>query len=276
MWLLENPRIGFEAVLVCAKCVAGGYGHLWAAARLAGQSWDRQRPLDVGRVHVRLGDNGVAYDCRRVEPAEERGGLTLSGAIWGTYIVLWCLVAVLMMLVLLLYRQFGLMWMRPTQRFALAGLDIGASVPDLDLVSEDTGEPLSLRWDSDDGATLAGRILVFTLPGCPICERLSGEVHALLESAPQFEHVWITPSMNGRVQEENVSRPDGWVLALTPDERAHKQMDVPASPYAYVLGKDGKVLAKGLVNGLDDFEFLFGVAFQTGSDEEKLKEAAPQ
>lgn len=193
----------------------------------------------------------------------------MSNVFWGTYAVLWGMMGLLILLVLLLYRQFGLMSMRPTQRFALAGLDLGARVPDLQLIEQHSRNPLNLASDS---SPQRGKVIVFTLPGCPICERLSGEVHVLPETSPAYDYVWITSMQRGIVQ-DGAGYPDGWTLALTEGEEAHRAMDVPASPYIYVVGADNRVLSKGLVNGLEDFEFLMDFA-EHGSDLAGQREVA--
>jgi hypothetical protein len=59
---------------------------------------------------------------------------------WITYGVLWIILALVAILVILLYRQFGLLLMPGGRRISYGGLDIDASVPVLPLSFDDSAD----------------------------------------------------------------------------------------------------------------------------------------
>jgi hypothetical protein len=163
-----------------------------------------------------------------------------------SYVTLWVVTASLLVLVLLLYRQFGIMLMPGRRRIELGGLDLGERAPELvvDLPHEDRSSLLT--WDTN-GATL----VVVAEPHCPICKNLLGE--GGLESIPRqpgLDFVWL----DEKRPEQDLPTP--WTVAVTADGSAARLLDVPGYPFAYVLGRDGKVLAKGLVNTSGEVEQL--------------------
>jgi hypothetical protein len=59
----------------------------------------------------------------------------MNVAFWFSYAVLWIIVIMLSLLVLLLYRQFGLTYMSGQRRINMQGLDVGARAPSFSLLS---------------------------------------------------------------------------------------------------------------------------------------------
>src|ERR1019366_5906353 len=78
---------------------------------------------------------------------------------------LWLAVIFLTVLVLLLYRQFGLAYLSGRARAGMQGLDLGARARPVALTALDGGD-VEIDWSrplARDGAT----VLVFALPSCP-------------------------------------------------------------------------------------------------------------
>lgn len=183
----------------------------------------------------------------------------MSEFFWSTYIVLWLLVAILIIMLVLLYRQFGLMWMRSSRRIGLAGLDIGATAPDVGL-EDASGDEFTLAWRRDDSVVSAW-MLLFALPSCPICKSLLETVGRLPDAWPNVEFVWIDASVP-HVSSNGKSKaiPRGWRIGVSASELAHQTMEVPAVPYGYVVRPGGIVASKGLVNSVDDIVSLLSTA----------------
>lgn len=178
----------------------------------------------------------------------------MSEAFWASYALLWVLVAVLTLLVLLLYRQFGLMFMPNKERLALAGRDLGSRAPDFELLAVD-GAALHLSWGVTGGGPQP-RFLLFAAPTCPLCARVWNAVETLALEWPMVEFVWIDGDGPGVGEEHDArgSAPAGWLVTQSPGEAAHSAMSVPGFPYGYTIAADGRVLAKGLVNDRSDVE----------------------
>lgn len=170
---------------------------------------------------------------------------------------LWLLVIVLFLLVLLLYRQWGLSLVRPWDRYSQGGIDIGARTPDLtEIVNAVDPESLAFceEWLSTTDPTLA----VFAIPNCPVCTELKTGIESLEwgQRWPERRLVLIE-----KVELEDTSgvlRTNGYLhIRLTDPEDTHfKRFDVRQAPFAYVLSPDRTVQAKGLVNTLEDLEAL--------------------
>jgi hypothetical protein len=180
----------------------------------------------------------------------------MSGFFWATYVILWTFVVLLTLMVLLLYRQFGLSWMRGQRRLELAGLDVGATAPPLSLEAPGSTAELVLAWDRTSDGARQGQLVLFGLPTCPICKHLwADEIAALPLAWQTIEFVWVD------AEPPNGPAPLGWQVGISADESAHAAMEVPGVPYAYVIGSGGRIVAKGLVNTFGDVNALLERAF---------------
>jgi hypothetical protein len=172
----------------------------------------------------------------------------MSGALFASYIVLWVLVVVLILLTLLLYRQFGLMLMPGRARTSLSGLDIGAKVPAI-AMSQDGGGTLIL--DSDQAAIGPAAVL-FASSNCSICRELGKDV-ALSDyvgSSDGMEFMWVQSDPPPELVAAN------WIVALDQDGSAGRVMEVPGYPFLYVISAEERVVAKGIVNSTDEIRAL--------------------
>jgi len=84
-------------------------------------------------------------------------------------------------------------------------------------------------------------VAVFTSPGCALCQALE----------PSLRLVAGDPEVELELFDEEKDA-DAWA-----------SLDVPGSPYAVVLGRDGEVLAKGTFNSLFQLESLLASALAT-------------
>jgi len=174
---------------------------------------------------------------------------------WVAFGVQWLVLLVLVVLVILLYRQFGLMLMPGSRRVGYGGLDVGARAPALPLRLDGSREVV---WDwalpnSANAVESQATLAVFALAGCQTCEELAGDRLGLAQVAqryPSIRFLWVEGL--GTNQSRPVS--DGWALALSSDSGAHSAMEIPGSPFAYLVSAGARVLAKGLVNQAQDIE----------------------
>lgn len=185
----------------------------------------------------------------------ERGGaFKLRGVFLTSYVILWLLMGVTLILIILLYRQFGLMLMPGRQRVSLAGLDIGAAAPPLGVEFVNGNRPPAIDWRPYRGEpTPAAWVVIFAQPGCPICEGLLDEAQlkTIPGSWPEVQFMWL----DSRALPPDV-RPDGWSLAVDSDGTAAQAMEVPGFPFFYLVNADGRVASKGVVNNAREIEAL--------------------
>jgi hypothetical protein len=178
----------------------------------------------------------------------------MTAVFWVTYGLMWLVLGVVVVLIILLYRQFGLMIMPGGRRISYGGLDIGRRAPVLPLRLRD-GSDLAYDWVQDITGPTAwqGTVAVFALAGCPICDALSHsmEISDLPERYPALRFLWI----DGEKEHERVLL-DSWTVSVSRHAHAHSAMDVPGTPFAYYVSPDGHIVSKGLVNDLPDFMAL--------------------
>jgi hypothetical protein len=180
-----------------------------------------------------------------------------------TYVLLWGLVIVLTLMIVLLFRQYGLTMMSNRQRLALTGLDLRAQAPDLlGLISEPEGEPASIAWAEKTAPDVSARFVLLAIATCPICKSLRPTVDELPRSWPNVDFLWI----DGRPEEEGITNaaeaefPAGWRFVMSPDQSAHAAMAVSVYPFAYVVDESGQILGKSVVNDVEDITELLAKA----------------
>jgi hypothetical protein len=193
----------------------------------------------------------------------------MSEVFWATYAVLWLFVVVLVILVLLLYRQFGLMLMPGVRRANLAGLDIDAVAPPISLEFRDNGRAPILSWSAPElGEGHVAWVALFGNANCSVCKRLwqKDDLAELARSWPSAEWLWIDSRWRP------TESPFGWTVAVSEAGFAADVMDVPVFPYVYVIKPGGAVLAKGLVNSAHDLNLVAREGLRRAKG---MKETAP-
>lgn len=167
-------------------------------------------------------------------------------------IVLWAVVLGLALLVLMLYRQFGLLYLGSGGRVRLTGLAIGHQAP--------AGQPVLLDGESrllDWGSPGPGRasLVIFGGPRCPICEQLLPQLDEAVSLWGSLVDVLFVDRRIGNASVDGHARvipdPRRWTYALSEDGSVYRDFDVEVSPYAFLVDHTGKVLNKRIVNSLD-------------------------
>lgn len=173
-----------------------------------------------------------------------------------SYVVQWLVIVGLVALVTLLYRQFGLMLMPGTKRINLGGLDEGARAPAM--VVRFSGQRDSLYQWADpgrqNGASAHATCIVFAVPGCVICEGLSKDASNMAELAARHQDIRFLWVDSGEHPSHHL--PDSWTVVSSVNSGAHLAMEIPATPFMYLVSSAGSVMTKGLVNQVSDIEAL--------------------
>lgn len=170
-------------------------------------------------------------------------------------ILLWAVVLALLVTVLALSRQIGILYERISPMGALM-LDQGPKVGDV--------SP-RFNLESLSGASVAvglseqkkSQLLFFLSPTCPVCKKLL----PILKSISVSERSWLElvfASDGDRPEQVEFYRRVGltdfpYVLST----ELGMAFKVGRLPYAILIGEDGRIRGKGLVNSREQVESLF-------------------
>jgi methylamine dehydrogenase accessory protein MauD len=174
---------------------------------------------------------------------------TLAVCLSLQWILLLCLIAV----VLALARQVGILHERVAPLGALmidSGPKVGDVAPHLALTSID-GTPVSIGKPQDKST-----LLFFLSPDCPVCKKLL-PVLSQLRRAEQSWLQLVYASDGERSAHEALAQSalvTGVPYLLSPD--LGRRFQVGRLPHAVLIGADGRVRAKGLVNSREQLESL--------------------
>jgi hypothetical protein len=186
----------------------------------------------------------------------------MTSLFWTSYLLLWILVTSTALLILLLYRQYGLTLLAPRESINAQGLDVGSTAPALRVRRLRDDREVNLEWKDDHKA---GSLVVLALETCPICKRLLGGLDEVAARWRGISCIWI----DGERSEANVlspagAFPSGWLIAKSDQPNAHVALDPPVVPFGYVIDHEGRIAAKGLVNQMGDLDLLLNEAFPGG------------
>lgn len=179
----------------------------------------------------------------------------MSEALVVSNIVLWIIVLVLLLAVLALARQVGILYERIAPMGALM-LDHGPKVGDMSPVFDLEalgGGKLAVGLPAGNKS----QMLFFLSPTCPVCKKLL----PILKSIRDVEGKWLNivfASDGDRQEHMAFYRKAG--LADFPyvlSTELGMAFKVGKLPYAVLIGDDGRVRGKGLVNSREQIESLF-------------------
>lgn len=163
----------------------------------------------------------------------------MSGVMLATYIALWVIVVGQTILILVLYRQLGIMVMGTSRGVNDSGIPVGRRLP-----------ALSLRTLADEEWTPALHsdrpLLVFF--GGHYCESCK-EVLPYLEEL-RSEGLEIATLLMGDIQQSRVYAREMHLKepVAVIDEETTAKFDVEVTPFAYAIDVNGVIRAKGVAN----------------------------
>jgi thiol-disulfide isomerase/thioredoxin len=162
-------------------------------------------------------------------------------AYYVSYAVLWVLFLVLAVMVLLLYRHFGVIAIDSADGHARDGIAVGSRAPSSTLSDYGTS-----RLDLADVSKKSASILLFASASCGPCQGILPYFDRLAQAYRDSFHVAaITPS--GDQAELRALAPTLDVVVDT-DSEISAAFGVKVSPFAFVIDSRGVVQSKGLVS----------------------------
>lgn len=180
----------------------------------------------------------------------------METAVLVAFAIQWIAIIALGLLVVGLIRQVGMLHERlgPVGALTLSGGPaIGELAPTFALPSLNGGETLVGGSSADGRSTL----LFFLSPSCPICKGLLPVVKSLVQEFSGTVRLVLASDGDEADQLRMIVREKlaDYPFVLSSElGRAHA---VGKLPYAVLIGADGRVAAKGLVNNREHVESLF-------------------
>jgi methylamine dehydrogenase accessory protein MauD len=165
----------------------------------------------------------------------------MSTLFYVSYVALWVLLLTMGVLVLLLYRHFGVMSLGTLEGVQRDGLPIGSVAPPISGV---TAAGQDTRWEPKRGQP---QLLLFAAPDCEPCATVLPHVDGLARAVNGgLGIVTVVPGPRDEVA-RFVERYHPRFPCLAEDgSGAFTRYRVRVTPFGFILGTDGRVLAKGL------------------------------
>jgi len=185
----------------------------------------------------------------------------MSGAWLVSYIVLWGVVAFQAVVIFLILRQLGQMYLGTAQGVSRDGLAPGRKAPEF-TVPDLAGGTISLA--QFHGTPL---LLVFGATNCNPCKSLMPDLNAFAdEYRGQLNVLYLSRSEPDAARafaaEFDVRVPVG----VHPDTELPEQYLARVTPFAFLIDGEGIVRAKGLANGREHLDMLLLMARRDSKD----------
>jgi methylamine dehydrogenase accessory protein MauD len=183
----------------------------------------------------------------------------MSIALLISHLVLWVLVLAQMVVLLVIVRQVGLLYLRngaSRARSMAVGPEIGEVIDPITLRDIDDAEKLMTIGPTMDSDVL----LLFVSPSCAACDTLIPALRPLVRET-RGEVVWILLATSSSPEDCALYRRNhalGFIF-FAHDGLAAAHFEVGGSPYALLIRSDGVLIAKGLVNHVDQLESVLSV-----------------
>lgn len=173
-------------------------------------------------------------------------------------VLLWVLMLLISVLVVLLYRQFGLIYIGSRGRLGLTGLAVGSEAPEVAHLRM-AGRDFALDWSAGGGGR--GTLVIFGAPGCTLCKKLTPQLNLFADKwAHLVDLIFVEKGpLPGGPTHDPANRTQ-WMYAEDPEGELHRAFDIEATPYAFVVDSARRVLAKGIVNNADGAEGVMSMA----------------
>jgi hypothetical protein len=195
----------------------------------------------------------------------------MSTLFYVSYAALWLLLLTIGVLLLLLYRHFGIQALGTIEGVQRDGLAIGTAAP---LISGVTADGQDMTWQTRPGKP---EFLVFASTDCEPCADVLPHVDRLAVATARTLGVTAVVSGPQEVAANLVAQqpqPPTYLCLAEDGSGAFDRYRVRVTPFAFVIGSDGRILAKGLCG---DLTRLRNLLLAGGLEEEagKLNGGAP-
>jgi thiol-disulfide isomerase/thioredoxin len=166
----------------------------------------------------------------------------MSGIFVASYVTLWILVVVLAVLVILMYRHFGMMSMGTLEGVQRDGLPLGSQAPTIGGI---TADGVDRAWEPRTGRP---QVLLFAAPDCEPCATVMPIVNKMATSpaGKALDFSAIVPGPRAEVVRMTQLYNPPYLVLAEDGSGAFNRFRVRVTPFGFIIGADGRVLAKGL------------------------------
>lgn len=180
----------------------------------------------------------------------------MSGIFVASYVALWALVVVLSVLVILMYRHFGMMSMGTLEGVQRDGLPLGTPAPTIGGIAADGTDK---AWEPRTGRP---QLLLFAAPDCEPCATVMPIVNYMATSpaGQAVDFSAVVPGPRAEVIRMAQLYDPPYLCFAEDGSGAFNRFRVRVTPFGFVIGADGRVLAKGLCGDASRLKELFNAA----------------
>ncbi len=185
-----------------------------------------------------------------------------------SYVVLWVLALGLAVLVFVLYRQLGMMYLGSAEGVSRDGLERGTIAPDFDITDQYGKRQRLLDY--------RGRpvVLLFGSPHCTPCRILMPQLQDWARAHPEASVVWLNAASPEEsrhfVADTQATIP---VAPYPPEGNLMDSYKVRVTPFSFLLDEDGVIRAKGLCNTKGVLDIFYRELKSARHEEQALAEA---
>lgn len=176
----------------------------------------------------------------------------MSAIFYISYIAMWILVLVEGLLLLLVYRHFGLNTLGTAESIQRDGLPLGRDAISFVGISSQ-GNPV--QWIHKPGYST---FLAFVSPDCGPCEHIIPFILKLASSVAEIEVVMVVPGSQSLVAKLNdqFCLPSSIICLGEGENHIYDNYRVRVTPFAFMIGADGRIHAKGLCDSIEKIQAL--------------------
>lgn len=184
----------------------------------------------------------------------------MTEALLVSNVILWLLVVGLALLVVALARQVGVLHERVAPAGALLptnGPKVGELTTAMDITALD-GKNVAIGGEKPDPGAM---LVLFISPTCPVCKSLVPTAKSLVKS--EKGRLSLVFASDGAENEQQLQQHRAYVKDLRIDEHPYvismqlgMTYQVSKLPFALLIGNDGILKSKGLVNSREHLESL--------------------
>ena len=159
-----------------------------------------------------------------------------------SYIAQWILLVILSALVLLLYRHFGLMALGTVEGIQRDGLSVGETAP---LFSGIIASGEAIAWEPIDNHTY---FLAFVSPTCAPCARVIPFINQVAATMKNVQVVLVVAGLrdNAALLIDTFHLEPSILCIAEEGSGASERYRVRVTPFAFLVGANKRILAKGL------------------------------
>ncbi|MFM8593423.1 MAG: TlpA family protein disulfide reductase [Chloroflexota bacterium] len=157
-----------------------------------------------------------------------------------SYIALWILVIALGALLLLLYRHFGMMSLGTLEGVQRDGLSLGAEAPAISGITADGNDA---TWQPKSGSY---QMLLFASPDCEPCSAIMPFAQQLANAKTNVKVASVVQGPKTEVVRMVDKHHPSFQTLADDGSGAFPRFQVRVTPFGFVIGPDGRILAKGL------------------------------